>query len=70
MIIIFGVRHSAMPFIVQLTLPTYAFLCLCFDSMLIRCNIFVKLEHFILVRYFDMYHTFIYYNHDKHKIML
>ena len=31
------------------------------------CNIFVKLEHFILFSYFDKYHNFIYL-HDKHKI--
>ena len=46
--------------------PTYAFLCKYFDSMLILCNIFVKLEHFILFNNFDKYHNFIL--QDKHKI--
>ena len=32
-----------------------------FDSMLILCNIFVELEHFILFNNFDKYHNFIYY---------
>ena len=29
--------------------PTYAFLCLYFDNVLILYNIFVELEHFILL---------------------
>ena len=29
--------------------------------MLILCNIFVELEHFILFNNFDKYHNFIYY---------
>ena len=41
--------------------PKYAFLRLYFDSMLILCNIFVKLEHFILFNKFDKYHNFFYY---------
>ena len=40
---------------------TYAFLCLCFDSKLILCNILVKLQHVILFSYFDKHHNFIYY---------
>ena len=39
--------------------PTYAVLCLYFDSILILCNIFVVLEHFILFNNFDNYHIFI-----------
>ena len=39
--------------------PTFAFLCLYFDSMLILCNIFVELEHCILFKKFDKYHNFI-----------
>ena len=41
--------------------PTYAFLCKYCDSMLILCNIFVELEHFILFNKFDKYHNFIHY---------
>ena len=41
--------------------PTYAFLCLYIDSMLILFNIFVELEHFILFNNFEKYHNFIYY---------
>ena len=36
-------------------------MCLYFGSMLILCNIFVKLEHFILFKNFEKYHNFIYY---------
>ena len=32
-----------------------------FDRMLIRCNIFVELEHLILFNTFDKYHNFIYF---------
>ena len=46
----FCVRHSAD--IAQ---------CKFFDSMLILCDIFVELEHFILFNKFDKYHNFIYY---------
>ena len=42
--------------------PTYAFQCRYFDSMLVLCNIFVELEHFILFNNFDKYHNFIYYS--------
>ena len=41
--------------------PTYAFLCLYFDSMLILCNIFIELAHFILFNNCDKYHNLIYY---------
>ena len=44
-------------------------MCLYFDSILILCNIFVELEHFILFNNFDKYHNFIYdLSQDKHKI--
>ena len=45
--------------------PTCAFLCKYFDSMLILCNIFVEVEHFILFNNFDKYHNFIYYRINK-----
>ena len=38
-----------------------------FDSVLILCNIFVELEHFILFNNLDKYHNF-YLLQDKHKI--
>ena len=36
--------------------PTYDFLCLYFDSVLILCNIFVELEHLIISNNSDKYH--------------
>ena len=45
----------------KLYCSTYAFLSLYFDSMLILCNIFVELEHFILFNNFDKYQNFSYH---------
>ena len=55
----FCVRHSADNAVN--TVPDMPFLCKYFDSMLILCNIFVELEHFILFNNLDKYHNFIYY---------
>ena len=55
------VRHSAdIPELI-LSHMYYSFLCKYFDSMLILCNTFVELEHFILFNNFYKYHNLIYY---------
>ena len=46
------------------TVPHMPFCVSTFDSMLILCNIFVELEHFIL---FNKYHNLIYYRININK---
>ena len=44
-------------------------MCLYFDSILILCNIFVELEHFILFNNFDtLWVPELHLLQDKHKI--
>ena len=57
LIFVFAIQHILHSYYC----PTYAFLCLYFDRMLIFCNIFFEIEHLILFNNFDKYQNFIYY---------